>query len=114
VSFVYAWDADAASRMVAAEADGAKVVSAFADAIADAGPLTKESFRAAAARTREVTGVKGRALFHPIRVAMTGWESGPELDLAIPAIDRVAGLMPGLPSCAIRARSAARPRASSA
>ena len=40
-------------------------------------PSDQKTFRAAAARTREVTGMKGRALFHPIRVAMTGWESGP-------------------------------------
>ena len=104
VSFVFAWDSGAAARLVAAEADGARIVGAFADAIADAGPLTRETFRAAAARTREVTGVKGRALFHPIRVAMTGWESGPELDLALPAIDRVAGLTPEVPNCVGRAR----------
>ena len=114
VSFVFAWDSSAAARLVAAEPDGAKIVRAFADAIADAGALTRETFRAAAARTREVTGVKGRALFHPIRVAMTGWESGPELDLALPAIDRVSGLLPGVPGCAARAQLAARPRASSA
>jgi nondiscriminating glutamyl-tRNA synthetase len=104
VTFVFAWDQAEAARLVEAEPDGAKVVRAFADAIADAGPLTKDTFRAAAARAREVTGVKGRALFHPIRVAITGWESGPELDLAIPAIDRVAGLLPGVPGCAERAR----------
>lgn len=104
VAFVFAWDVNEAARLVAAEADGAKVLAAFADAIADAGPLTKETFRAAAARTKEGTGIKGKALFHPIRVALTGWESGPELDLAVPAIDRVAGLLPGVPNCAERAR----------
>lgn len=104
VAFVFAWDTAAAAQLVAAEADGARVVRAFGEAIADVGPLTKELFRAAAAKTREVTGVKGRALFHPIRVAMTGWESGPELDLALPAIDRVSGLFPDVPGCAARAR----------
>jgi len=104
VAFVFAWDADAAARLVLAEPDGPRVVAAFAEAIAGEGPLTKETFRAAAARTREATGVKGRALFHPIRVALTGWESGPELDLAVPAIDRVAGLMTGVKNCAERAR----------
>ena len=88
----------------AAEADGPKVLAAFADAIAEAGPLTKESFRAAATKAREVTGIKGKALFHPIRVALTGMDSGPELDLAIPAIDVVAGLMDGVPSCVARVR----------
>ena len=45
------------------------------------------------------TGLKGRALFHPMRVALTGRPEGPELDLAIPAIDRGADLSPdaGLP-----------------
>jgi len=104
VKFVFEWNQAEAARLVAAEADGAKVVAAFADAIADAGPLTKESFRAAATKAREVTGIKGKALFHPIRVALTGMDSGPELDLAIPAIDVVAGLMDGVPSCVARVR----------
>ena len=38
------------------------------------------------------TGQKGKALFHPIRVALTGRAEGPELDLAVPAIDRGAEL----------------------
>ena len=41
---------------------------------------------------RERTGQKGRALFHPIRVALTGAPDGPELDLVVPAIDRGAEL----------------------
>ena len=56
--------------------------------------------RALAARVRNTTGQKGRALFHPIRLALTGRSDGPELDLAIPAIDRGAGLprSAGLPT----------------
>ena len=38
------------------------------------------------------TGQKAKALFHPIRVALTGRAEGPELDLAIPAIDGGADL----------------------
>ena len=45
----------------------------------------------AAARFARRTGKKGKALFHPIRVALTGRVGGPELDLAVPAIDRGAG-----------------------
>ena len=37
---------------------------------------------------REKTGQKGKALFHPIRVVLTGAAEGPELDLLVPAIDR--------------------------
>ncbi len=38
------------------------------------------------------TGQKGKALFHPIRVVLTGRAEGPELDLAVPAIDLGAEL----------------------
>ena len=34
------------------------------------------------------TGVKGRALFHPVRLALTGREAGPELKLLLPFIGR--------------------------
>jgi nondiscriminating glutamyl-tRNA synthetase len=74
------------------EEPGARqVIAALPDAIAE--PLyDKESFRAMAARVRERTGLKGKALFHPIRVALTGSDGGPELDLAVPAIERGAAL----------------------
>jgi len=78
------------------------------------GPLLdKDAFRAVAARVRERTGQKGKALFHPIRAAITGQNSGPELDLAIPAIDRGAVLpaaarVAPIISCQERVRSFAR------
>jgi glutamyl-tRNA synthetase/nondiscriminating glutamyl-tRNA synthetase len=110
VAFVFAWDAGGAAALVAEAPDGVKAVAAFADEIEACGPLDRETFRAAAGRAREKTGLKGRALFHPVRVALTGVESGPELDLAIPAIDRGAALRGGsglvpVRSCAARARA---------
>ena len=58
------------------------------------GPLLdRDAFRAMANRVKERTGQKGKALFHPIRVALTGEGGGPELDLAVPAIDRGAQLL---------------------
>ncbi len=74
--------------------------------------IDRETFRAAAQRVRERTGQKGRALFHPIRVALTGATEGPELDLLVPAIDQGAAL-PGdsgvapIVSCRVRARQMA-------
>ena len=58
-------------------------------------------------------GSKGKALFHPIRIALTGRAEGPELDLAVPAIDRGAELPPaaGIPpilGCRERAAAFAR------
>ena len=65
------------------------VIAALADAI-DRPLLDRETFRAMANRVKERTGRKGKALFHPIRVVLTGEGGGPELDLAVPAIDRGA------------------------
>ena len=36
------------------------------------------------------SGAKGKALFHPIRLALTGEAEGIELDIAVPAIERGA------------------------
>ena len=75
------------------ETAGARdVVLALADELRSIGRLDREAFRAAATRVKQRTGQKGRALFHPIRVALTGEAGGPELDLAVPAIDRGAEL----------------------
>ena len=41
---------------------------------------------------KKKSGQKARGLFHAIRLALTGRGEGPELDLAIPAIDRGAEL----------------------
>ena len=54
------------------------------------------------------TGQKARALFHPIRIALTGRAEGPELDLAVPAIDSGADLpasagIPNVMGCRERA-----------
>jgi glutamyl-tRNA synthetase/nondiscriminating glutamyl-tRNA synthetase len=80
-------------RHVLAERGAREVIRALPDAI-DRPLVDREAFRAAAARVREATGLKGKALFHPIRVALTGSDGGPELDLAVPAIDRGATLPP--------------------
>jgi nondiscriminating glutamyl-tRNA synthetase len=110
VGFVFSWDAPVAAALVRAEPDGPRAIAAMANEIASAGPLDRDAFRAAATRVRDNIGLKGRALFHPLRVALTAADSGPELDLAIPAIDRGAALAPGsgvipVPSCFERLRT---------
>jgi len=112
VAFLFDWNVGDAARLTAAETDGARVVAAMAAEVDAAGALDRESFRAAAGRVRAATGVKGRGLFHPIRTALTGADSGPELDLAVPAIDRGAGLDASVgfrhvASCADRLRAVA-------
>ena len=56
--------------------------------------ITKDAFRSAANRVKERTGQKGKALFHPIRLVLTGAGEGPELDLLVPAIDSAVELPP--------------------
>lgn len=68
------------------------VVAVLADELAHAGPVDRERFRAVVAAVKQRTAAKGRALFHPIRVALTGAAEGPELDVVVPLIDRGAAL----------------------
>ncbi len=73
-----------------AEAGRPVLVALEAELRASAPLTTKEAFRELAGRVRATTGAKGKALFHPIRVALTGEAEGMELDLAVPAIERGA------------------------
>jgi glutamyl-tRNA synthetase len=96
------------------QSDGARaVVAALAEGLASAPRLDRERFRALAGDVRARTSQKGRALFHPIRVALTGRVEGAELDLAVPAIDRGAELpleagLPRVVGCRERATRFAR------
>jgi glutamyl-tRNA synthetase/nondiscriminating glutamyl-tRNA synthetase len=114
---VFTFDAAAtmADEILAAELrdpDARRVLETLAADLAGAPRLVdREAFRAAAGRVRDATGLKGRALLHPIRVALTGAAEGPELDLVVPAIDRGADLPPSsglapIVGCRERARLA--------
>ncbi len=70
------------------------VVQCLASELLSTPRLDRERFRAIAAVIKGRTGQKGRALLHPIRIALTGRAEGPELDLAVPAIERGADLPP--------------------
>jgi glutamyl-tRNA synthetase/nondiscriminating glutamyl-tRNA synthetase len=96
--FLFDFDAAAALARpdvagVLHEAGAREVIAALPGAI-DGRLHDRDAFRAMAARVRERTGQKGKALFHPIRIALTGESGGPELDLAVPAIERGAELAP--------------------
>ena len=97
LAFLFDYDPEAALRdeRVGGEmrdAGAQAVVRALAEELATAPRLDRERFRATANAVKARTGQKGKALFHPIRVALTGRAEGPELDLAIPAIDGGADL----------------------
>jgi glutamyl-tRNA synthetase/nondiscriminating glutamyl-tRNA synthetase len=94
--FLFAYSAEAAladPAMHQEATEARRVITALAEETAKAGSLVdKEKFRAMAAHIRERTGAKGKALFHPIRLALTGEAEGLELDLAVPLIEQGAAM----------------------
>ncbi len=64
------------------------VLEAFAARIATVpAPITAEAFKAAMNEVKTATGTKGKDLFHPVRIAITGAHSGPEFDKLVPLIE---------------------------
>ncbi|MGO9432644.1 glutamate--tRNA ligase [Rhodoblastus sp.] len=51
-------------------------------------PLDESSWGLWTQALKQATGLKGKALFHPLRLALTGHESGPELARLLPLIGR--------------------------
>jgi glutamyl/glutaminyl-tRNA synthetase len=54
---------------------------------AASGGVTPEQFKAWMNEIKAETGAKGKDLFHPVRIALTGAHSGPEFDKLIPVIE---------------------------
>lgn len=52
------------------------------------GPFDQGTWKAWTTAVKEASGRKGRALFHPLRVALTGRSSGPELSDLLPLMGR--------------------------
>lgn len=116
LQFLFDYDAGAALGRADLHAEfgepaARRVVHELAAVLADAPRLRdRETFRAQVHVLRERTQQKGRALLHPVRVALTGEAQGPELDLAVPAIDRGAELpasagLGAITGCRERARA---------
>lgn len=64
---------------------------AFCASAADAlppEPWDKQTWASWTDNVKQRTGLKGRALFHPLRLALTGQERGPELKELLPLIGR--------------------------
>jgi nondiscriminating glutamyl-tRNA synthetase len=71
----------------------ADVLTAFAQLMdAEPPPLTPERFKAIMNEVKVTKGAKGKDLFHPIRIALTGSHSGPEFDRLIPILEEGAQL----------------------
>jgi glutamyl-tRNA synthetase/nondiscriminating glutamyl-tRNA synthetase len=60
-------------------------------------PIAPDLFKAWLNEIKEATGIKGPELFHPVRIALTGYHSGPEFDKIIPLIEQGSTLGLGIP-----------------
>jgi len=58
-----------------------KVLSALISRIAVSNEITPENFKPLLSEIQNETGIKGKSLYQPVRLALTGEEHGPELGL---------------------------------
>jgi nondiscriminating glutamyl-tRNA synthetase len=90
---IFRYDATAAvnspdNAEVLASPKTSDALSAFAEQMEAApSPMTPEAFKAIMNEVKAKTGAKGRDLFHPVRIALTGSHSGPEFDKLIPILE---------------------------
>ena len=63
------------------------VIEAFAKHARSEPQLTAERFKAIMNQVKTETGAKGKELFHPVRIMLTGSHSGPEFDKLIPILE---------------------------
>lgn len=70
----------------------------------DGGALTSERFKEIVTAMKEGMELRGRELFHPIRLALAGRAGEGELDRVILLLDEAAGLSFGVPVKSARER----------
>jgi glutamyl-tRNA synthetase/nondiscriminating glutamyl-tRNA synthetase len=67
---------------------GKKVIHTFFGRVqARSNGFSADSFKSIINEVKEATGAKGKELFHPIRIVITGSHSGPDFDRIIPLIE---------------------------
>jgi len=111
-AFLFALDSaktksDPENAAILASDLGQRVIGAFAaGAMKEPGPITPERFKVLMNEVKAETGAKGKELFHPVRILLTGAHSGPEFDKIIPLMEEGAALRLGVKSVAERAAAA--------
>ena len=69
-------------------AAGERVVGCFAaKVLGEPGELSAARFKELMNEVKTETGVKGKDLFHPVRILLTGAHSGPEFDKLVPLLE---------------------------
>jgi len=103
-AFIFGFDPDAAraneENAAVLAADSAQTVLAeLASRVrSHTGPVTPEVFNVWMNEIKAATGVKGKELFHPVRIALTGAHSGREFDKVLPLIEEGAALGLAIPT----------------
>jgi glutamyl-tRNA synthetase/nondiscriminating glutamyl-tRNA synthetase len=91
--FIFSFDASAAKQNaengpILQSESAQKVLSAFSQRVrGHEGDVTPEQFKIWMNEIKSKTGAKGKDLFHPVRIALTGAHSGPEFDKLIPLFE---------------------------
>ncbi|HEV2021907.1 MAG TPA: glutamate--tRNA ligase [Terriglobales bacterium] len=68
------------------------VIEAFCRRVPAGQAMTVEGFKSIVNEVKAETGAKGKELYHPIRLVITGSHSGPEFDKLIPILEEGSGL----------------------
>ncbi|HZZ37930.1 MAG TPA: glutamate--tRNA ligase [Acidobacteriaceae bacterium] len=80
--------ADQENAAILATESAQEVLAAFASRVrTNAGTVTPPQFKTWMNEVKSETGAKGKDLFHPVRIALTGSHSGPEFDKLIPLLE---------------------------
>lgn len=79
---------DEAAREALREGRAREVVEAFLREAEGRDLAAPGAYRETVQTVKETLKVKGKALFHPIRVALTAAESGPDLERLVPLLER--------------------------
>jgi nondiscriminating glutamyl-tRNA synthetase len=111
VRLVFEYDAREAAELlgpdVSANGAGAsEVLKRVTAKILEGQHLTSARFREILKEVQKETGRKGKELFHPVRIALTASDSGPELEKLVPILEKGAelDLQPPVRSVADRLR----------
>jgi glutamyl-tRNA synthetase/nondiscriminating glutamyl-tRNA synthetase len=91
-AFIFNYDPNAAlaapdNAEVLSSPKTSAVIEAFAKRVTKDPPLTAEQFKVIVNEVKTEAGAKGKELFHPIRIVVTGSHSGPEFDKLIPILE---------------------------
>ena len=110
VSFIFRFDPEAARRdeenaALLSTGPAQNVIAAFAARVLKTfEPITPDQFKLWMNEIKVETGAKGKELFHPVRIALTGSHSGPEFDKLIPVIEEGSRLQLAVHVASVRER----------